>query len=46
MHHIYEFLHWERGSESSYAQRSLLDCVFSLIIRSPLKELDSVSQRV
>jgi hypothetical protein len=44
MHHNYELLHCERGSWSSYAQIPVLDGVFWFIIRSPLKDLDSLSQ--
>ena len=43
MHRNYEPLRWESGSRSSYAQIPLLDWVFCFIIRSPLKELDSLS---
>jgi hypothetical protein len=46
MHQNYELLHWESGSRSSYTQIPLLDWVFRFIIRSPLKELDTVSQCV
>ena len=46
MHHTYGYLHWERGSHSSDAQIPLLDWVFCFIIRSPVKELDSLSQYV
>jgi hypothetical protein len=44
MHHHYELLHWKRSSWSSYAQTPLLDWVFSIIIRSPVKGLDSLLQ--
>jgi hypothetical protein len=44
MHHNHELLRWERDSRLSYAQMPLLDWVFCINMRSPMKELDSLSQ--